>query len=328
MHNLKIYANYCMKLYMKLFLMPSFHNAWDTTYSKAKSLLSTFTLEEKVNITTGVGWQNGLCVGNIPANKAKGFPGFCLEDSPLVTALPMALMAASMWNRRLIRERGLAMGREHVGRVAQGGRNWEGFGADPFLAGEAVYEMVLGMQQAGITACAKHFMFNEQEHKQTTTSFFVNSQTTHEIYGHPFLRSVMAGVGSLMCSYRLLVDQMIRHLSNDEASDSDGRWMSGVHHWMVEVCERFRGYMMSDWQATLSTFGSVVGGLDMTMPCDITFDSGDSYFGGNLTEYVRNGTIPEERVDMGRAGGIGWWMHTGWGREMGLGWTLDLANWA
>ena len=35
----------------------------------------------------------------------------------------------------------------------------------------------------------------------------------------------------------------------------------------------------------------------MTMPGDITFDSGDSYFGGNLTEYVRNGTIPLARVD-------------------------------
>lgn len=35
----------------------------------------------------------------------------------------------------------------------------------------------------------------------------------------------------------------------------------------------------------------------MTMPGDVTFNSGDSYFGGNLTEYVRNGTIPEARVD-------------------------------
>jgi beta-glucosidase-like glycosyl hydrolase len=64
------------------------------------------------------------------------------------------------WNRSLIRLRGRAMGREHVGkgvnialgpmmnmgRQAQGGRNWEGFGADPFLSGEAAYETILGMQ--------------------------------------------------------------------------------------------------------------------------------------------------------------------------------------
>jgi len=39
--------------------------------------ISDYTIEEKVNITTGVGWANGLCVGNIPPNK--NFPGLCLE---------------------------------------------------------------------------------------------------------------------------------------------------------------------------------------------------------------------------------------------------------
>lgn len=43
-------------------------------------------------------------------------------------------------------------------RIAQGGRNWEGFGADPFLAGEAAYETILGMQEAGVQACAKHYI--------------------------------------------------------------------------------------------------------------------------------------------------------------------------
>jgi hypothetical protein len=40
----------------------------------------------------------------------------------------------------------------------------------------------------------------------------------------------------------------------------------------------------------------------MTMPGDIVFYSGDSYFGGNLTAYVQNNTIPEARVDdMGKS---------------------------
>lgn len=43
-------------------------------------------------------------------------------------------------------------------RVAQAGRNWEGFGADPYLAGEAAYETILGMQQGGVQATAKHFV--------------------------------------------------------------------------------------------------------------------------------------------------------------------------
>ena len=43
-------------------------------------------------------------------------------------------------------------------RTAAAGRNWEGFGADPFLAGEAAYETIKGIQGAGVQTSAKHFM--------------------------------------------------------------------------------------------------------------------------------------------------------------------------
>lgn len=35
----------------------------------------------------------------------------------------------------------------------------------------------------------------------------------------------------------------------------------------------------------------------MTMPGDITFNSGTSFFGGNLTAFVNNGSIAESRLD-------------------------------
>jgi beta-glucosidase len=137
-----------------------------------------------VNITTGVGWQNGPCVGNTPALAplraaaagAPGYRGLCLQDSPLgvryaagVSAFPPGLTAALSWSRSVWRTRGQALGAEfrakgahvalgpmaNLGRVAEGGRNWEGFGADPWLAGEAAFETVLGMQAAGVQATAK-----------------------------------------------------------------------------------------------------------------------------------------------------------------------------
>jgi beta-glucosidase-like glycosyl hydrolase len=46
----------------------------------------------------------------------------------------------------------------NIGRVPQGGRNWEGFGPDPFLAGVGAYETILGMQSAGVQTCAKHYI--------------------------------------------------------------------------------------------------------------------------------------------------------------------------
>lgn len=87
-------------------------------------------------------------------------------------------MAAS-WDRQVWHDRGYAMGQEHngkgvdvqlgpvvgpLGRAPAGGRNWEGFSVDPMLSGVAVAETVKGMQSAGIIACTKHYIANEQEH--------------------------------------------------------------------------------------------------------------------------------------------------------------------
>jgi hypothetical protein len=62
--------------------------------------IATFTLEQKVNITTGVGAAVGRCVGNTPP--VDDFPGLCLEDSPLgvraadfVTLFPAGINAAT-----------------------------------------------------------------------------------------------------------------------------------------------------------------------------------------------------------------------------------------
>ncbi len=38
--------------------------SWRDAYEKAARLVDQMTLIEKVNITTGSGWQMGLCVGN------------------------------------------------------------------------------------------------------------------------------------------------------------------------------------------------------------------------------------------------------------------------
>lgn len=58
----------------------------------------------------------------------------------------------------------------------------------------------------------------------------------------------------------------------------------------------FQGFIMSDWAAQHSGVGSALAGLDMTMPGDVTFDSGTSYWGANLTVAVLNGTVPEWRI--------------------------------
>ncbi|KIK98288.1 glycoside hydrolase family 3 protein [Paxillus rubicundulus Ve08.2h10] len=283
-------------------VVPDFAPAWAAAYAKAEQMIDSFTTEQKVNITTGVGWMNGLCVGNIPS--VGEFPGLCLQDSPLgvrftdyVTSFPAGITTASTFNRALIRARGLAIGQENkakgvnvalgpmmnMGRIAQGGRNWEGFGADPYLSGESAYETILGMQSAGVQATAKHYINNEQEWKRTQESSNVDDRTEHEIYAQPFMRAVMAGVSSVMCSYNLI----------------NGTYACNNNKTMNDILKRefgFQGFIQSDWSATMTTLAAV-SGLDMTMPGDITFDSGTSYFGGNLTTFVTNNTISMERLN-------------------------------
>ncbi|KAK7034732.1 hypothetical protein VNI00_012139 [Paramarasmius palmivorus] len=300
-------------------VIPNFEPAWIAAFEKAKKKVSGLTLEEKVSIGTGVGYQVGRCVGNIPPIEHADWPGLCLQDGPLgvrladyVTVFPAGINAAATWNRDLIRARGVAIGEEYRGkgahvalgpgmnlfRVPQAGRNWEGFGADPFLTGEAAYETILGIQQTGVQACAKHLIFNEQEYKRTMSSSNVDDRTTHELYAHPFLRSVQAGVASLMCSYNLI----------------NGTYACENDRMLNDILKReyaFQGYVMSDWQATMSTISAITG-LDVrsapvasiieilteVLPYKDDDACGPtSYFGGNLTTYVQNGTVPEARVD-------------------------------
>ncbi|ORX36015.1 glycosyl hydrolase family 3 N terminal domain-domain-containing protein [Kockovaella imperatae] len=278
---------------------------WVTAHQKARARLAGWTQQEKVNLTTGAGWQVGRCVGNINPIPSQNFPGLCLEDSPLGvrdtdfnSAFPAGINAAATFDKDLMYKRGYAMGQEHkgkgvnvalgpmtnMGRVAAGGRNWEGFGADPYLSGWASEQTIKGMQDAGVQACVKHFIGNEQEHYRTTESSDIDDRTMREIYSHPFLRAVAADVASVMCSYNQV----------------NGSWACQNPQILNKILKTdfgFQGYVMSDWQATMSGVSSVNSGLDMTMPGDVVFNSLTSYFGQNLTAAVNNGSVEAARLD-------------------------------
>jgi beta-glucosidase len=63
----------------------------------------------------------------------------------------------------------------------------------------------------------------------------------------------------------------------------------------------FQGYIMSDWGGTHSGLSSIEGGLDMDMPGGLGeygFQIWDkSYFGGNITSAVNNGSLDTSRLD-------------------------------
>ncbi|KAI7901875.1 glycoside hydrolase superfamily [Cokeromyces recurvatus] len=278
--------------------------SWDDAYTKAKTLVDQMSLEHKVNITTGVGWMVDICVGNTYATTNPDFPSLCLQDAPLgirfadnVTSGVSGINAAASFDRKAILDRGCYIGKEfynkgiHVAlgpamnfmRSPEGGRGWESGGEDPYLQGVMASEMVKGIQREGVIATAKHYILNDQELNRTTGSSDVDQRALHEIYVWPFARAVEAGVGSIMCSYNKL---------NGTYACEDDYTLNTV----LKGELGFKGFVQSDWAATMSTVPSANAGLDMTMPGDITFQSGDSYFGANLTDAVKRKDVAEERV--------------------------------
>jgi len=288
---------------------------WEKSYELAAKLVGKMTLAEKVNITTGTGWSMGLAVGTTGAATNVGFPALALQDGPLgirfadnATAWPAGITVGATFNRKLMYERGHAHGKEAkgkgvnvilgpaigpLGRAPAGGRNWEGFGPDPYLQGIAGAETIRGIQDAGVMATIKHFIGNEQEHFRqawewglpNAISSNIDDRTLHEIYGWPFQNAVKAGVASVMCSYNMV---------NNSYACQNSKLLNGI----LKDEMGFQGFVMSDWLAQRSGVASALAGLDMSMPGDgLKWADGESLWGPRLTQAVLNGSLPVDRLN-------------------------------
>ncbi|KAK1148089.1 hypothetical protein N8T08_010727 [Aspergillus melleus] len=280
---------------------------WDQAYAQAKTALEKLSRSEKVGIVTGVTWEGGPCVGNTYAPNSIDYPSLCLQDGPLgirfanpVTAFPAGINAGATWDRSLMHARGVAMGAEakglgiHVqlgpatgplGKNPDGGRNWEGFSVDPYLTGVGMEETILGMQESGVQACAKHWLGNEQEHYRETISSNMPDRATHELYAWPFMDAIKANVASVMCSY-------------NKVNGSWGCESDAILNKLLKEELGFPGHVLSDWNAQHTTINSAVSGLDMTMPgSDFNSPRGNIFWGKNLEAAVANGSVPESRLN-------------------------------
>lgn len=277
------------------------------------------SIVEKVNITTGTGWGSGPCIGNTGEVSRLGIPSFCLQDGPhgvrftdYVTHFPSGLATASTFNKALSYLRGKAIGKEHkkkgvhivlgptigpIGLKAAGGRNWESFGADPYLQGIFGAATIEGIQDEGVVASVRHLVGNEQEHFrqvgewdefdiENSISSNIGDRAMHEIYLWPFGDAVRAGVGSVMCSYNMV--------NNTYACEN-----SYLMNYLLKEELGFQGFVVSDWGAQHTGVSSALSGLDMVMPGEVYDDwlTGKSNWGPLLTRAVYNGTIPQKRLD-------------------------------
>ncbi|KAK3677858.1 hypothetical protein LTR78_001953 [Recurvomyces mirabilis] len=275
---------------------------WRAAYSRASSIVQQMTLEEKVSVTRG---HIGLCVGNSGKVDRLGLPALCFADAPdgirgqeFVSAFPAQIVVGATFDRELMYRYGKALGEEYrgkginvallpvagpLGRVARGGRNWEGFGADPYLSGAGMRAVTTGLQQQGVIAQAKHCLLNEQEYRRNPESMGesmssnVDDRTIHELYAFPFMDALHAGVASLMCSYQR---------TNNSYGCQNSKLLNGILKTELGV----QGFVTSDWAAQHAGVASANAGLDLVMP-----DGG--YWDNNLTQAVQNGSVAESRLD-------------------------------
>ncbi|KAK0117569.1 hypothetical protein ONS95_011905 [Cadophora gregata] len=304
-------------------------SSWSSAYSKAAAFVSQLSQEEKSNLTFGARATTSGCVGFIPPIERLGFKGLCLQDAGNgvrladgVNAYDSGLHVGATWNKDLAYQRALHMGAEFkakgvnialgpvvgpIGRIAEGGRNWEGISNDPYLCGALAAETVRGIQQNGVVTSTKHFIGNEQElnrnpstnnqrqHVEAVSSN-IDDKTLHELYLWPFQDAVHAGSGNIMCSYNRI---------NNSYGCQNSKMLNGV----LKDKLGFQGFVVSDWGALHAGYAAAEAGLDMVMP------SGGVFWGPNLTAAIDNGTMEASVLDNMATRIIATWYQFGQDRE-------------
>ena len=126
---------------------------------------------------------------------------------------------AATWDVALVEREGKAIAQEvkalgrdmilgptvNINRVPLWGRNFEGYGEDPFLAGQLAVAYIRGVQGEGVIPSVKHFAANNEEFERHRVNATIDERTLHEIYLPAFKAAVQqGGVWTVMSAYNKL----------------------------------------------------------------------------------------------------------------------------
>lgn len=260
--------------------------------NRVEDLLSKLTLDEKIDLLGGTGFATKEI-------KRLGIPELRMTDGPVgvrwkkSTAFPVSIAMAATWNQDLVNKIGSAIGREtkgharhvilgpcvNIARIPMGGRNFESFGEDPFLASKMVVPYIEGVQSEGVAATVKHFAVNNQEFERMFTDVMVSDRALNEIYLPAFEAAVtQADVFCVMSAYN--------KINLHYASENDFLLIDKLkNEW------GFKGLVMSDWGAVHSSIPTALGGLDLEMP------DGKYLNKTTLQKSIDDGTISISKID-------------------------------
>ena len=108
-----------------------------------------------------------------------------LNESVKSTCFPTASALACSFDRDLLKELGVALGKEcqaedvsiilgpgtNIKRSPLCGRNFEYYSEDPYLSSEMAKYQIQGTQSQGVGTSLKHFAANNQEHRSCIYCF-------------------------------------------------------------------------------------------------------------------------------------------------------------
>jgi beta-glucosidase len=250
---------------------------------RVQDLLGRMTPQEKAEMLAGSGWMESQ------PNARLGIPAIKMADGPLgvrnwrgssavtnaastvpvtSTAFPAGIGMASSWDlelvarsARVIAQEVKALGRDmilgptvNINRVPLWGRNFEGYGEDPYLAARMGVAYIRGVQAEGVIPSVKHFAANNEEYERHRIDEKIDERTLHEIYFPAFKAAVQeAGVWAVMSAYNKV----------------NGLYCAENPYLLTETLRKrwgFRGFVISDWGSTYSTEGTINAGMDLEMP--------------------------------------------------------------
>lgn len=250
---------------------------------RVKDLLGRMTIEEKASMLAGSGWMESMPIERL------GIPAIKMADGPmgvrawygssavtnaastpkvLSTSFPSGVAMAATWDTDLVEREGRAIGQEvkalgrdmilgptvNINRVPLWGRNFEGYGEDPYLAGRLGVAYIKGVQSEGVIPSVKHFAANNEEFERHRLDEHIDGRTLHEIYLPAFKAAVEeAGVWTVMSAYEKV----------------NGRYCAENRYLLDDILKKefgFKGFVISDWGSTYSTAATVNAGMDLEMP--------------------------------------------------------------
>ena len=247
---------------------------------RVEDLLRRMTPVEKAMMLSGSGWME------TQPNARLGIPAIKMADGPLgvrnwvgpsartnaepvlTTSFPSGIAIGATWDVELAQRQGQALAQEvkalgrdmilgptvNINRQPLWGRNFEGYGEDPYLTSRLGVAFIKGVQSEKVIPSVKHFAANNQEFERHRIDEKIDVRALHEIYFPAFKAAVQeAGVWAVMNAYNKV----------------NGQWCAENPFLLTETLQKrwgFEGFVISDWGSTYSTAPTVAAGMNLEMP--------------------------------------------------------------